>query len=94
MSESPHDDWHITSLVVHALPSALDAVSEGIRAIEGSQIHVVSPTGKMVVTLETLGNARMVECISAVQRLEGVLSAALVYQHADSVEAMNEEILP
>ena len=94
MSDSPQEEWHITSLVVHALPSALDAVSEGIRAIEGSQIHVISPTGKMVVTLETLGSTRMVECISTVQRLEGVLSAALVYQHAESVEAMNEEIHP
>jgi nitrate reductase NapD len=94
VSNSPQEDWHITSLVVHALPSTLDAVSQRILAIEGSEIHVVSPTGKMVVTLEALGSKRMTECISAVQQLEGVLSAALVYQHADSVEAMNEEIHP
>jgi nitrate reductase NapD len=34
----------------------------------------------------------MLSRVSAIQRTDGVLSAALVYQYADTVEAMNEEI--
>jgi nitrate reductase NapD len=30
--------------------------------------------------------------VSSIQRIDGVLSAALVYQCADSLDAMNEEI--
>ena len=34
----------------------------------------------------------MTAAVASIQRLDGVLSAALVYQCADSLDAMNEEI--
>ena len=34
----------------------------------------------------------MTALVSAIQHVDGVLSAALVYQCADSLDAMNEEI--
>ena len=67
-------------------------VSEAIAAIPGAQVHATAPSGKLVVTLEA-GNAdEMMSKVAGIQRTDGVLSAALVYQCADSLEAMNEEI--
>ncbi|WP_235581942.1 chaperone NapD [Rhizobacter sp. Root29] len=34
----------------------------------------------------------MVALVQQIQRTDGVLSAALVYQHADTLDSMNEEI--
>jgi nitrate reductase NapD len=58
----------------------------------GAQVHGSSPNGKLVVTFDASSADEMLSKITAVQRIDGVLSAALVYQCADTLEAMNEEI--
>ena len=40
----------------------------------------------------TPGSDAMTAMVSGIQRTDGVLSAALVYQCADSLESMNEEV--
>ena len=85
-------ELHIASLVAHALPHRLPDVRAAISAIAGSDIHGASDTGKLVVTLEAPTTDDMMARISEIQRLDGVLASALVYQHADTLAAMNEEI--
>ena len=86
------DELHIASMVVHAAPRRLQAVLGAIDAMPGAQIHASSPKGKIVVTLETNTSEAMTTGVSGIQRIDGVLSAALVYQCADSLQAMNEEM--
>ena len=45
-----------------------------------------------MVTLEAPSTDDMMARISEIQRCDGVLASALVYQHADTLAAMNEEI--
>jgi nitrate reductase NapD len=45
-----------------------------------------------VVTLDADSADEMLSRIGEIQRTDGVLSAALVYQFSDTVEAMDEEI--
>ena len=86
------EELHIASLVVHAPPSRLGAVEQALRELEGTHVHASSPAGKLVVTLEQPSAEAMGEAVFAIQRLPGVLSATLVYQCADTLEAMNEEM--
>ena len=86
------EELHIASLVVHALPAALAAVRGAVEEIDGAEIHAASPVGKLVVTLEQPSADAMTAAVVAVQRLPGVLAATLVWQGADTLEAMNEEI--
>jgi nitrate reductase NapD len=86
------EEVHITSLVVHAMPERMQDVEDVIVMMPGACVHGRSPNGKLVVTLEAGSTDEMLSRITLVQRLDGVLSAALVYQCADSLEAMNEEI--
>jgi len=86
------EELHITSLVVHSTPRRLQRVSEAIAAIPGAQVHATAPNGKLVVTLEAGSAHEMMAMVAGIQRTDGVLSAALVYQCADSLDAMNEEI--
>jgi nitrate reductase NapD len=87
-----HEELHIASLVVHALPRRLDQVADAVAALSGAEVHASSPNGKLVVTLESSSAAAIAARVASIQRVEGVLSATLVYEYADSLEAMNEEI--
>jgi nitrate reductase NapD len=88
----PIDELHIASLVVHSSPRRLQSVAEAVAALPGARVHASSARGKLVVTLEAPTAEAMTAAVASIQRLDGVLSAALVYQCADSLEAMNEEI--
>lgn len=90
LPDSP--ELHIASLVVHASPRRLDEVRAAVLAVAGAEIHGASDMGKLVVTLEAPTTDEMMARISQIQRLDGVLASALVYQHADTLAAMNEEI--
>jgi hypothetical protein len=48
--------------------------------------------GKLVVTLERSRSEDILPACYAIRAQDGVLSAALVYQCVDSLDAMNEEI--
>ncbi|AVJ27474.1 chaperone NapD [Achromobacter spanius] len=85
-------ELHIASMVVHAAPRRLGDVRGAILAIGGAEIHGASETGKLVVTLEAPSTEAMLTQIAEIQRLDGVLASALVYQHSDTLAAMNEEI--
>jgi periplasmic nitrate reductase NapD len=86
------EELHIASLVVHAAPSRLESIAAAITALPGALVHAASAGGKLVVTLEAPTAAEITARIAGIQRLDGVLSATLVYQCADSLAAMNEEI--
>ena len=85
-------ELHISSLVVHSAPRRVQRVAEAIAAMPGAQVHAVSPAGKLVVTLEAESSQESMSRVSDIQRTDGVLSAVLVYQCADSLESMLEEI--
>lgn len=86
------EELHIASLVVHTTPRRRDSVAAAVATLPGSVVHAASPDGKLVVTLEAPSEAAMSACAAAIQHIDGVLSAALVYQCADDLDAMNEEI--
>jgi nitrate reductase NapD len=86
-------EWHIASLVVHSAPRHTQRIADAVAAIPDAEVHGLSmDTGKLVVTLEAASADALMAQVQQIQRTEGVLSAALVYQCADTVDAMNEEV--
>ncbi|AAP85962.1 Chaperone NapD (plasmid) [Cupriavidus necator H16] len=86
------EEWHIAGIVVHTLPDSLPQVRAAIEAITGAEIHAVSDDGKLVVTVEAPTSRAIAAHLTCLHQLEGVLSAALVYQHNEDAAAMNEEM--
>jgi len=76
------DDRHLSSLVVHARPDAVEDVRRRVEA-EGCEVHLTSPEGKLVVTTEAATARALGDTLTCVQLLEGVLSAAMVFHHVD-----------
>lgn len=85
---------HITSLVVHSTPARAERVAGFVATLPGAEVHAISPQGKLVVTLEAGNSDEMLSLVQQIQRTDGVLSAAIVYECADTLEAMNELIDP
>ena len=85
-------ELHSAGVVVHAFPESVDQVAESIAGLSGAEVHAASRDGKMVVTLEATNARDIAARIDDSQQLHGVLSASLVYQHNESLEAMMEEV--
>ncbi|MGH8787733.1 MAG: chaperone NapD [Cupriavidus necator] len=88
------EEWHIAGIVVHAIPDSLAQVRAAIDAITGAEVHAASDTGKLVVTIEAPTSRAIAAHLTYLHQLEGVLSAALVYQHNEDAEAMHEAMDP
>ncbi len=74
---------NICGILVHARPEGFDAVRERLLSVPGVEVHGVSDEGRAVITLEEADEDRTAESLLAIQKLEGVLSASMIYHHRE-----------
>ena len=74
---------NISSAIVYALPQRSDSVRESLRALPGLEIHHEGRDGRFIVTIEDGHGAAVADTVMQLHRLDGVLSAAMVYQYTD-----------
>lgn len=74
---------HISGILVHARPGEATRVGSALAALEGVDVHAVTPEGRLVVTVELDDDARLPDTFHEIGALPGVLSAALVYSHTE-----------
>ena len=86
------EELHIAGIVVHVLPQSVQQVVEAIAGWPGVEVHATGRDGKMVVTLEAPGAREIAARMDEIRHLPAVLSASLVYQHNETLEAMMEEV--
>ncbi len=86
------DELHIASVVVQCAPPKLAPLMQQIALLPGAVVHATGPEGKAVITLEAASGDAITATVARIQQLDGVLSAALVYQCVDTLEAMNQEM--
>ncbi len=87
-----HDELHITSLVVHALPDRGADVTAAIDRLPEARIHGSDASGKFVVTLEAPTAGAILDQIGLIQQTPGIIGVAMVYQHVESLDSLNREI--
>lgn len=83
---------HIAGVVVYAQPAHLDSIRACIDAVPGADVCASDASGKLVVTLETESTRRAVDIMDAMRALPGVIDVVLVYQHAEPVTALDQEV--
>jgi nitrate reductase NapD len=86
------DELHVAGVVVHAAPARMNEVQRALADFPGVEVHAASPAGKLVVTIESDSTAEATALLGAIHRLDGVLSAALVYQHHEDAASLQQEI--
>ena len=71
----------ICSLVVYAKPETVPAVSKGITEFDGTEVHVATPEGKLIVSLDHPDRSYCSRVIMDLNNIEGVISTSLVYEY-------------
>ena len=85
-------DIHICSLVVHCLSERLQSVCDEINAMQGASIPYSDEKAKLIVVLEATGEPEMIERMTAIASIYGVVASNMVYQQHESEETIDEEI--
>lgn len=101
MSRSDHaalppreEEVHIAGALVHTRPPhTLDACA-AMSQLPDVEVVQISPEGRAVLVLEGPSARAIVDTLEQIRTLDGVLNVALVYQHAESATAMQEEMEP
>jgi nitrate reductase NapD len=83
---------HVAGLVVRTYPEAVAVVTEFLGSVSGTQVHAGTADGRLVVTIEAAGADEIAERICRIQTTDGVLAAALVYQHSEPAATMDDEV--
>jgi len=72
---------NICGLLVHAHQKDTERVQNTLQTFPGVEIHKTTDDGRMIVTIDKNDPAEMVDTINNIQTVDGILSAAMVYQH-------------
>ncbi|PSW00639.1 chaperone NapD [Photobacterium lipolyticum] len=83
-------DYHVCSLIVHALADQTESVKKAIENLEGAEVPVSNEVGKMVVVLEGDSRDGLVGRFEKIKTLPGVLAVTLVYHHMDEQSDLKE----
>lgn len=75
---------NISSVIVIPHPDQVESVAAQLRQLPGVEVAAVSPEGKTIVTIESAGDKETVETFETITRLEGVLSASMVYHQQEN----------
>ena len=73
---------NISGVLVHARPGHIEEVRRGLAALEGVEVHAAAPHSRLIVPVEE-ADGTVGKTILEIERLPGVLAAALVYQQSD-----------
>ena len=81
---------NISGAIVYAAPRQADSVRAHLAALPGVEIHTETGDGRFIITVEEVPGVPAADSVMRLHQLEGVLSAAMVYQYCDD-ELQGEE---
>ena len=83
MTEEVDEKVHISSFVVRCLPQNLQHIMDAVGALQGVEIHASDPCGKFVALLEVDSDKALIETITSIELLKGVVNTSMVYHHVE-----------
>lgn len=78
-----NDLVHIASLLVQVLPEKRALTEAAILEFSGAEIAHGDERGRLIVTLEAPSESEILQNLTDIQLLAGVVSASLVYHQTD-----------
>jgi nitrate reductase NapD len=85
-------ELHIAGVLVQARAQAVARLCRDIPALPGATLAQWAEDGRMVVVLEHDSAQAVMQTLSALRDLPGVLNVALVYQHTEPWASMQQEM--
>jgi periplasmic nitrate reductase NapD len=73
----------LSGAIVHVDPARIEEVKGKITSFSGVEIHAIKKGTKIVITIEESGgNKFMADTLVAIQNIDGVYQASLVYEYS------------
>ncbi|NKF50246.1 chaperone NapD [Shewanella sp. WXL01] len=79
------NELHVTSLIVQVQPDMMAEVRQQIMAIENAELSANNEV-KLVVVVEGPSQKSLMDDISTINAIPGVLSATMVYHQSEALE--------
>ncbi|ALJ38165.1 nitrate reductase [Azospirillum brasilense] len=83
-------EWHIASILVHLRPERSPNVRAAVASLGDVEVHA-EERGRMVVTVEGPHEGRIADRMTAIHLMPGVMSAVMVFHHAEPMAARTAE---
>ena len=77
------DIFHISSFVVRCLPERLQYIMDTVGSFPGVEIHGSDPCGKFVALLELDSEKALIDTITNIELIKGVVNTSMVYHHVE-----------
>ena len=77
---------HIASVLVQGWPDKITEIEHRLTALPGVESHGTNGTGKLILTLEAENDAGLVAIMNRIETAKGVVTASLVYHHAEEMD--------
>lgn len=74
---------NLSSVIVIPRPDRVDRVRSLLSQHPGVEVALVSPEGKIIITIETDGDQETVQTYEAISLMDGVMSASMVYHQKE-----------
>lgn len=74
---------HIASLLVQAWPERIPELRPQINAMSGIEVHQDDAKGQMIVTVEAGSDRQLLNAISDIEQIKGVIAVSLVYHQIE-----------
>ena len=68
---------------MRCLPEKFQQVMAAVEALPGVEIHANDPCGKFVALLELDSEKVLVETITTIELMKGVVNTSMVYHHVE-----------
>ena len=81
----------ICSMVLHARPEKAELVCEQLGKQAGVEVHANTEDGRLIITIDHPDRTYCSETMMQMHNLDGVLSAALVYEYHEDHDLSDAE---
>ena len=75
---------NISSAIVYAKSGQNETLRESLSQLPGVEIHAATEDGKLIVTIERDNDKTAVDTYEAIERMDSVLSVAMIFQQTES----------
>lgn len=75
---------NISSAIVYTHAANAATVQSRLTALAGVEAHGISPTGKLIVTIESVDDDSTLDTYTRIGQIEGVLAVAMIYNQSES----------
>lgn len=75
---------NISSAIVYAKPAQDQILRTRLSQMAGVEVHAGTDDGKLIVTIESESDRTAVDTYEAIERMDCVLSVAMIFQQTES----------